>query len=575
MKMFNTSIIIALVITSVCLADTTWIAGGDDYLDIEGVWSEEGNPYIFTRDTRVRIRNQDTLEISSGTDIVMDYSSLIFNRGSYLLINGTPENPVNFRPLRNGSVAGIGAEEANAEGTCHTEMRYCQFGRLIDEDNEGEVYVIGIMDDSERFIMENCKIENCLGGVSIRAHGLIRDCLFKEVKWAINTSQFHVDIQRCVVQGGLARVNVALSNDTARVQQCFFIDYGYFWALSKVWVTNSILVNPTGYYLSRGSFDDNPSDWVRYNCFWGAEKPYFGIADRNHPDTLTQVGILNTINRNGDSCDAYGNIFLDPRIVEDWEWGDQEFLMEDSPCIDAGDPEAPLDPDSTIADIGPFFFSQPNIAVSVDSLTFEETLVGEADNAFFSIRNRGDQKTLLYFIEEDSLSRVFFVNGWLGDTAGVEPGETVEFSLIFIPDEAREYLDTLRIVSNDRDEGVIEIFVRAFGASSVRGDEEVGQAGTPILLSVSPNPFNSTVTIRYAGGLETAATRLGVYDVNGREVFSAATDPKSSGKIPPPAIAGGDSRTLVWDASASPAGIYFVRLQAGGETRTVKTVLMR
>ncbi len=33
-------------------------------------------------------------------------------------------------------------------------------------------------------------------------------------------------------------------------------------------------------------------------------------------------------------------------------------LREDSPCIDAGDPDSPLDPDDTRADIGAFYYHQ-------------------------------------------------------------------------------------------------------------------------------------------------------------------------------------------------------------------------
>ena len=36
-------------------------------------------------------------------------------------------------------------------------------------------------------------------------------------------------------------------------------------------------------------------------------------------------------------------------------------LTEDSPCIDTGDPDLPLDPDNTRADIGAFFFDQTPI----------------------------------------------------------------------------------------------------------------------------------------------------------------------------------------------------------------------
>ncbi|NQT35558.1 T9SS type A sorting domain-containing protein [bacterium] len=51
-----------------------------------------------------------------------------------------------------------------------------------------------------------------------------------------------------------------------------------------------------------------------------------------------------------------GNIDEDP-LFANAEEGDYH-LTEDSPCIDAGDPESPIDPDSTRADMGAFHYPQ-------------------------------------------------------------------------------------------------------------------------------------------------------------------------------------------------------------------------
>jgi len=61
-------------------------------------------------------------------------------------------------------------------------------------------------------------------------------------------------------------------------------------------------------------------------------------------------------NANGDSCDAYYNIFMDPLYVNQ-PAGDHHLTAE-SPCIDAGDPASPPDPDGTVADMGRFYFNQ-------------------------------------------------------------------------------------------------------------------------------------------------------------------------------------------------------------------------
>ena len=77
------------------------------------------------------------------------------------------------------------------------------------------------------------------------------------------------------------------------------------------------------------------------------------------------LGLIAAVNANGDSCDIYNNIFLDPLFYS--ITGDSAFyLTENSPCIDAGDPESPLDPDGTIADMGTFYFDQAGV---IDDLT--------------------------------------------------------------------------------------------------------------------------------------------------------------------------------------------------------------
>ena len=91
------------------------------------------------------------------------------------------------------------------------------------------------------------------------------------------------------------------------------------------------------------------------------------------------LGQITTTNANGDSCDTYLNIFFDPLFYS--TTGDSAFhLTENSPCIDAGDPNIPPDPDGTIADIGAFYFQQQAIWQLILTCTGEE---GTAPNQFF------------------------------------------------------------------------------------------------------------------------------------------------------------------------------------------------
>ncbi len=72
------------------------------------------------------------------------------------------------------------------------------------------------------------------------------------------------------------------------------------------------------------------------------------------PAVPTGLGLIVDVNNNGDPCDEFMNIFLDPLFVD--PINDDFHLTEFSPCIDAGDPESPPDPDGSIADIGRYYY---------------------------------------------------------------------------------------------------------------------------------------------------------------------------------------------------------------------------
>lgn len=83
---------------------------------------------------------------------------------------------------------------------------------------------------------------------------------------------------------------------------------------------------------------------ILYNDVWGNTDDYAGVLP---PD----IGVPITTNANGDSCDTYFNISMDPLFqgAEDYH------LTAGSPCVDAGDPDSLyIDPDGTIADMGAF-----------------------------------------------------------------------------------------------------------------------------------------------------------------------------------------------------------------------------
>ncbi len=101
------------------------------------------------------------------------------------------------------------------------------------------------------------------------------------------------------------------------------------------------------------------------------------------------------------------------------------------------------------------------------------------------------------------------------------------------------------------------------------------------LLSVSPNPFNSMVRLTYSVQQASLPVRLAIHDIAGREVAwlvdngSSVNPLRLTERKAADHRGSAEERSVTWDASAFPAGIYFARLEAGVEVRTVKMVLVR
>ncbi len=97
-----------------------------------------------------------------------------------------------------------------------------------------------------------------------------------------------------------------------------------------------------------------PGATLRYCCFGDNAGGDFSGAN-----TPAGLGLTTHVNLNGDSCDGFFNLFADPLFSD--STGDSFTLAPSSPCVDAGDPLLPLDPDGSISDMGmrPVFHETP------------------------------------------------------------------------------------------------------------------------------------------------------------------------------------------------------------------------
>ncbi len=158
-------------------------------------------------------------------------------------------------------------------------------------------------------------------------------------------------ISYCVLTGS---VDGVLSEESEPVIiNCTIVDndnVGILSYLSYFLILNTII---EGHPFGGIFFGDSTTATIMYSDFYDNG---VGNFTGEPPDTL---GDIVTINANGDSCDYFLNIFLDP-LFDDPAAGNYQILFE-SPCIDAGDPTFPLDPDTTIVDMGAFYFDQQSI----------------------------------------------------------------------------------------------------------------------------------------------------------------------------------------------------------------------
>ena len=193
-------------------------------------------------------------------------------------------------------------------------------------------------------------------------------------------------------------------------------------------LTNVTISNNSADWYGGGIFCTNDANPSITNCIISNNMGNFGIvvgsycfATINYSDFYNNqggnfegceqwVGVNVTTNANGDSCDAYYNIQLNPLFV-DPNNGDYH-LTEDSPCIDAGDPNSPLDPDGTIADMGAFYYNQ-DVDIDNYELTTTKFYINNYPNPFnpitiisFSITNDSNVELSIYNIKGQKVKSI-------------------------------------------------------------------------------------------------------------------------------------------------------------------------
>jgi len=102
------------------------------------------------------------------------------------------------------------------------------------------------------------------------------------------------------------------------------------------------------------------------------------------------------------------------------------------------------------------------------------------------------------------------------------------------------------------------------GFTAILDVEDPPLSAQPEVLAWSqPNPFTRSTTIRFR--LPAAGpVRLGVYDLAGRLVSRLLDETRPAGE-----------HALVWQPGSVPSGVYYVRLESGGQIVTKRCVKLQ
>jgi len=179
------------------------------------------------------------------------------------------------------------------------------------------------------------------GGIAADGARIFRNLIYNNTSWAENTSQGAGKGGGAVLYGTINRPTTYFYNNTV------VKNFAHGGSGIEDGAGVFVWVNPDGNVLLENNIIAfNYEGGGLYYCPWSADPMieqynlFYGNLEFNiiAPET------------------SMTDIFADPMFVDTAT--DDYHLLPGSPCIDAGNPESPLDPDSTRVDIGALFFDQ-------------------------------------------------------------------------------------------------------------------------------------------------------------------------------------------------------------------------
>jgi len=471
--------------------------------DVSGVWELVDSPFIVTGD--ISITGTNSLEIEPGVEVKFDgfYQFVVYG---ILHAVGTESEPIIFTSNMPTPSPG---DWYNIELADSSIIQYSIIEFAGQPEPELNRFAIKLNGDCE--ILNNIIRQNNVSGIGAMfessdiEHNLIYD----------NSSGF------------FAGAGIYSQWSSARIINNTIVDNNFagLWLQANsdsLTVVNNIVANNSGVGFQYDQITGSPFPIADYNNVLG-----------NNPDYMNLTAGTNSIS-------------LDPLFI-----GTEDYhLTEDSPCIDAGDPIFPIDPDGTTSDIGCYPFYQ-DYEITVSDLSYAN-FAGSSWITQDQIIDEGDSLNFYIMASDPNGNNLEYE--WLldGDLTSIED----TYSFLTYEYSAGNYEITLFVTDNSGNRNELNFAWNVSVNDVVSLDEEISI--TSYSLYNFPNPFNPLTTIYFTAD-ETKETKLEIYNLKGQKVKTFRVFPSSK------------EQSIIWNGKddndrAVSSGVYLYCLNLNGKS---------
>jgi len=339
----------AIILTLTSQSFATDVSG-----DVWGVWTADNSPYNVVGS--IRVPPDSSLVIEAGVDVQFCLEcSLTVEGNATITASGTLNDSINF--------CGGGGVRLYTWST-NSAFDYCNFFN-----------VEGLLIGAVRALNSNVQFTNChfhhntvIAGITNFAYGgalsiynsvvTLENCLI-DFNWARPLNEEAPQV--FVLGGGIyvgnsifSLTRCLISNNAAGGYRGIGLGGGiYLENTYAVLSGNTVTKNRSYYediendtiYCGSGIFSSFSIGSVNSSIIWGNMVSDFYTYHDSLEITYSDIG---------DTIPGEGNIYSDPMFVD--SINNDFHLLFGSPCINTGDPDSPLDPDSTRADMGALFY---------------------------------------------------------------------------------------------------------------------------------------------------------------------------------------------------------------------------